>query len=188
MSGEGLCDDVPYDPLPRLRRDARALAAANRGQMGVEPDDLVSAGWLSFTHETAKGVSIIGAHHRARFAMLDEIGVICNYQYEVPKYRRGPLMHVRIDREAKQLFAAQDRAAVRETRTRLPTRVRRALRALSPRHREALRLWLVEGYDHPLIAEWLATKQGNSGRLRHEALRFLRDRLKVGARAACRAA
>lgn len=136
--------DVTMD---RLTRDARAVAASVRGVLGVEPGDLVSAGWLAYVEAQSRGLGHAGCAQRARFAMIDEvrgwIGTPFDHGKGAPQVTFVPL--------AEALPTEQ--ADTRRTRSRLPRRVRSALKRLSPRAREVLTALYVHGWSVSLVAE-----------------------------------
>lgn len=186
---------APRSPLaaddPRLLVALRAEAAAVlfrdlRPGLGLEPGDLVSAGWLAYV--TSDATLHAGCLARARGAMLDEV----RRWYGAPwDHRTGArLPGWQLVQGDAALAAADERAArAREqaagdrhrTRTRLPRRVRRALAQLPVRERRALWLWTVRDWPHEEIAVALGTSVGTSGRLRHQALGRLRAALDVAA-------
>jgi DNA-directed RNA polymerase specialized sigma24 family protein len=133
--------------LERLVRDARALSASVRGVLGVEPDDLVSAGWLAYTEGEARGYGHAWCASRARFAMIDELSAIIG----TPRCRETDAQLVRHTPLATSGLSAPN--PNRATRTRLPRPVRRALGNLSEEDQAILRCAYLLGWSNTLCIE-----------------------------------
>jgi RNA polymerase sigma factor (sigma-70 family) len=169
-------------PLDALRATSRALCASVVGLLGLEPDDLLSAGWLGWQSAAARGLDAAGCRARARGAMLDAIRQWGGLPFD---HRTGTVTAAWVDLSAAQ---SQPVSSVAPRRSRLPARVRRAVSRLPARDRHALTLWTVAGYDHAQIAETLGVTVGTSGRIRSEALAVLRAQLGPAATARARPA
>lgn len=139
-------DAYATSTIQRLERDARAVAASVRGVLGVEPGDLVSAGWLAYAAAQERGLGHAGCAQRARYAMIDEvrdwIGTPVDHGKGAPSVRFVPLEDVTVVAEA----------TARATRSRLPRRVRSALRRLPARSRSVLTKLYLRGWPVHLVA------------------------------------
>lgn len=138
-------DAYATSTIQRLERDARAVAASVRGVLGVEPGDLVSAGWLAYVAAQERGLGHAGCAQRARYAMIDEvrdwIGTPVDHGKGAPSILFVPVEDVLVSQTAP-----------RATRTRLPRRVRSALRRLPARSRSVLTALYLRGWPVHLVA------------------------------------
>ena len=144
------------------------VVARRGGALGITHGDLVSAGWLGYVESRAG--THAGRLVRARYAMRDEVR---RWLDEPPADRQGRIGW----RQSPSLARHAAPTAAHATRTKLPRRVKRALRALPVRERRALYLWTVRGWDHALVAGALGVSVSRAGSVRCEALQHLRSTL-----------